>query len=480
MHTPPTAISHGALTTASARPAAAATAKLAIAAVSTDRGAAKLRSDQPQRPGPHVVGAADAVGVVVGVVDPDDHRDRDDQRQQRLPPRRGAQPGRGAGSRDHRGDGIGQRTRAGPLDPLRDTGHGRHRFMARAPARRRSVSEDWCAWTTDSARAKSARTPCRRPSSPARRRSVRWPRSSPPPSRTSSVRIGGLATDVFEIRDGVRRASERTPTSRRYAQWTDARSHRRQRLLLVLRLGRAQHQPRHPVRRAERADHGGHRRRPRGGVPAAAWRQPRVLAAHRARTGPTCGRCARWACGGSSGRARSAASTPELGPGAMVVPDQLVDRTRSREDTYFDSGGIHVGFADPYCPTLRAAVTDLPGVVDGGTMVVVQGPRFSTRAESQWFARQGFTLVNMTGYPEAVLARELEMCYAAIALVTDVDAGCRRGRAVCARWTCSPSSSATWCRSRSWCTRRSTRSPRSGCAPTACRTRASSLPFDLP
>ncbi len=115
--------------------------------------------------------------------------------------------------------------------------------------------------------------------------------------------------------------------------------------------------------------------------------------------------------------------TPELGPGAMVVPDQLVDRTSGRADTYFDSGGIHVEFADPYCPELRAAAKDLPGVVDGGTMVVVQGPRFSTRAESRCFAAQGFTLVNMTGYPEAVLARELEMCYAAIALVTDLDAG---------------------------------------------------------
>ena len=57
--------------------------------------------------------------------------------------------------------------------------------------------------------------------------------------------------------------------------------------------------------------------------------------------------------------------TPEHGPGAMVVPDQIVDRTRSRQDTYFDSGGIHVGFADPYCPSLRTAVTGLPGVVDG-------------------------------------------------------------------------------------------------------------------
>ena len=122
--------------------------------------------------------------------------------------------------------------------------------------------------------------------------------------------------------------------------------------------------------------------------------------------------------------------TPDLGPGAMVVPDQLVDRTRARLDTYFDSGGIHVGFADPYCPTLRAAATGLPGVVDGGTMVVIQGPRFSTRAESRWFAEQGFTLVNMTGYPEAVLARELEMCYAAIALVTDLDAGIEAGAGV--------------------------------------------------
>jgi 5'-methylthioadenosine phosphorylase len=124
--------------------------------------------------------------------------------------------------------------------------------------------------------------------------------------------------------------------------------------------------------------------------------------------------------------------TPELGPGAMVVPDQLVDRTWGRKDTYFDTGAVHVAFADPYCPTLCAAAADLPGVVDGGTMVVIQGPRFSTRAESRWFAGHGFTLVNMTGYPEAVLARELEMCYAAIALVTDLDAGIDAGTAVSA------------------------------------------------
>ncbi|RFD26284.1 S-methyl-5'-thioadenosine phosphorylase [Mycobacterium uberis] len=121
---------------------------------------------------------------------------------------------------------------------------------------------------------------------------------------------------------------------------------------------------------------------------------------------------------------------PELGPGAVVVPDQLVDRTSGRVDTYFDSGAVHVNFADPYCPVLRAAVTGLAGVVDGGTMVVIQGPRFSTRAESQWFAASGFSLVNMTGYPEAVLARELEICYATIALVTDLDAGVAAGDGV--------------------------------------------------
>lgn len=119
---------------------------------------------------------------------------------------------------------------------------------------------------------------------------------------------------------------------------------------------------------------------------------------------------------------------PELGPGALVVPDQLVDRTTSRVQTYYDSGACHVGFADPYCPRLRAHVLGSgrsrgEELVDGGAMVVIEGPRFSTRAESQWYAAQGWSLVNMTGHPEAVLARELALCYAAVALVTDLDAG---------------------------------------------------------
>lgn len=121
--------------------------------------------------------------------------------------------------------------------------------------------------------------------------------------------------------------------------------------------------------------------------------------------------------------------TPALGPGALVVPDQLVDRTSGRVQTYFDGGAVHVRFADPYCPDLRAAAV-LPGTVDGGVLVVVQGPRFSTRAESRWYAAQGWTLVNMTGHPEAVLARELELCYATIALVTDLDAGLEVGQGV--------------------------------------------------
>ena len=119
---------------------------------------------------------------------------------------------------------------------------------------------------------------------------------------------------------------------------------------------------------------------------------------------------------------------PELGPGAFVVPSQLVDRTSGRVQTFFDTGACHVAFADPYCPAGRAAVlrtaTELGlNTVDGGTAVVVEGPRFSTRAESRWFAGLGWSVVNMTGHPEAVLARELAMCYTPIALVTDLDAG---------------------------------------------------------
>ncbi len=116
---------------------------------------------------------------------------------------------------------------------------------------------------------------------------------------------------------------------------------------------------------------------------------------------------------------------PETQPGTLVVPDQLVDRTSGRVQTYVDRGAAHAPFADPYCPDLRAALVDAagPDVIGDGTMVVIEGPRFSTRAESQSYAKAGWTVVNMTGHPEAVLARELGVCYGTIALVTDLDAG---------------------------------------------------------
>jgi 5'-methylthioadenosine phosphorylase len=116
---------------------------------------------------------------------------------------------------------------------------------------------------------------------------------------------------------------------------------------------------------------------------------------------------------------------PELTPGTFVIPDQFVDRTRGRADTYYDGPQTtHVSAADPYCPGLRKALLETAEeAVDGGTVVVIQGPRFSTRAESKWFASQGWDLVNMTQYPEAWLARELELCYAAVMLVTDYDVG---------------------------------------------------------
>jgi len=120
---------------------------------------------------------------------------------------------------------------------------------------------------------------------------------------------------------------------------------------------------------------------------------------------------------------------PDVHPGEFVVLDQLVDRTSGRADTFHDTGPVrHVSFADPYDAGLRhllvAAGRDEGITVhDGGTVVVVQGPRFSTRAESAWFRSMGWTVVNMTGYPEAVLAAEAGIPYAAIALVTDYDAG---------------------------------------------------------
>ncbi|MGH2453746.1 MAG: S-methyl-5'-thioadenosine phosphorylase [bacterium] len=120
---------------------------------------------------------------------------------------------------------------------------------------------------------------------------------------------------------------------------------------------------------------------------------------------------------------------PEVRPGDFVVCDQYVDRTRGRADSFYDGPEVtHVSMAHPYCPemavllTAQARAMALP-LRDHGTVVVIQGPRFSTQAESRWFRAQGWEVINMTQYPEAPLAREREICYANISLITDYDVG---------------------------------------------------------
>jgi 5'-methylthioadenosine phosphorylase len=125
----------------------------------------------------------------------------------------------------------------------------------------------------------------------------------------------------------------------------------------------------------------------------------------------------------------SGALTLDYDIGDMVVCDQYVDRTWGREDTYYDGpGAVLVSSARPFCDDLGELVVrvgtelGLP-VLGGGTAVVTQGPRYSTTAESVSFRAMGCDLVNMVSYPESHLARELELCYANISLVTDHDAG---------------------------------------------------------
>jgi 5'-methylthioadenosine phosphorylase len=124
-----------------------------------------------------------------------------------------------------------------------------------------------------------------------------------------------------------------------------------------------------------------------------------------------------------------------IGPGDLVILDQLLDRTWGRADTFLDGTAVeyaveHVSFADPYCAELRSVFARVAGeawpagqVHPRGTAVVVQGPRFSTRAESRWYSSAGIDVINMTQYPEAYLARELGLCYSGLALVTDRDTG---------------------------------------------------------
>ncbi len=112
-----------------------------------------------------------------------------------------------------------------------------------------------------------------------------------------------------------------------------------------------------------------------------------------------------------------------------MVCDQFVDRTSGRADTYYDGPvTTHVSAADPYCSELRQILLETGrsqglDIRDGGTVVVIQGPRFSTRSESRWFSQMGWGVINMTAYPEGWLARELELCYANVSLITDYDVG---------------------------------------------------------
>lgn len=114
-------------------------------------------------------------------------------------------------------------------------------------------------------------------------------------------------------------------------------------------------------------------------------------------------------------------------PGDLVIPDQIMDMTRSRKKTFFEDGLVaHIGVGDPFCPDLSAHLLQAfqesdARVHDNGTFVVIEGPRFSTRAESNTFRSWGMSIVGMTSAPEAFLAREAELCYASIAHITDYD-----------------------------------------------------------
>ena len=120
---------------------------------------------------------------------------------------------------------------------------------------------------------------------------------------------------------------------------------------------------------------------------------------------------------------------PHIKPGQFVVCDQFVDRTRGRIDTFYDGPKtIHMAMAEPYCPALRKIVIESAKELKidchlRGTIVIIQGPRFSTKSESRWFANQGWEVISMTQYPEVCLAREQEICYVNISLITDYDTG---------------------------------------------------------
>ena len=129
------------------------------------------------------------------------------------------------------------------------------------------------------------------------------------------------------------------------------------------------------------------------------------------------------------GPTASGSLQPDIKPGDFVVSDQFVDRTSGRKDTFFDGPKtVHTTIAHPYCPDLRKIAIESGKSIgvkihEQGTVVVIQGPRFSTVAESRWFNKMGWEVINMTQYPECYLAREQGMCYVNISLITDYDAG---------------------------------------------------------
>lgn len=118
-------------------------------------------------------------------------------------------------------------------------------------------------------------------------------------------------------------------------------------------------------------------------------------------------------------------------PGDFLIADQFVDRTSGRHDTFYDTAPVtHMPGVNPFCNELRSLAQSVfreknMSFHEKGTVVVIQGPRFSTKAESEWFTKMGWDLVNMTLYPEAILARELELSYVNLSLVTDYDSGLR-------------------------------------------------------
>ena len=117
----------------------------------------------------------------------------------------------------------------------------------------------------------------------------------------------------------------------------------------------------------------------------------------------------------------------EITPMDIVIPEQLIDRTRHRPDTFFEDGIVaHIAFAEPFCPEMRrvlatAAADSGARVYDGGTYIAMEGPQFSTRAESLLYRSWGAHIIGMTVIPEAKLAREAEICYGVVAFVTDYD-----------------------------------------------------------